>query len=113
MNDNNDVKEKLYIQANVLALQQNYAKAIDLYSEILALDSNFADAVLSRALTYEALGNTNAALADYKKAINILQEKLHSANELAFSAINTLQETSEKNPAEVSINTAETKKLTK
>jgi tetratricopeptide (TPR) repeat protein len=52
----------------------DYESAIKAFSSCIQIDSSNARAILSRGISYECINNTNAAFADYSKAIELLPE---------------------------------------
>lgn len=60
-----------YNRANAYADQGAYDKAIVDYNEALRLDPTSVDAYYQRGLAYRQLGDTNQAMADFKKVIEM------------------------------------------
>lgn len=48
-----------------------YSQAIKHYDDAIAADPNYAEAYYSRGLCYEAVGNIDAAIADYQKSLQL------------------------------------------
>lgn len=57
-----------YNKANMLVIQRQYRQAIELYTQAIEIDSDFAEAYFNRGLTYIHMDQTELALADLSKA---------------------------------------------
>lgn len=63
--------DELYLLGNRKEKKQEYAKAIEYYSEVIRKDTNYKNIYAIRGLAYVLVGNYDLALADYLKAIEI------------------------------------------
>lgn len=59
---------------SIMHSSNDYESAIHAFSSCIQMDSSNARAFLSRGISYECINNTNAAFADYSKAIELLPE---------------------------------------
>lgn len=60
-----------YNRAQVLAALKRYEQAVADYTEVIALDPNYAEYHFDRAALYRKLGRTDEAMADYHEAIRL------------------------------------------
>lgn len=67
----NSQVEKLVNQADQLVEAEKYTEAIDLYNQALELNANFSYAYSGRGTAYRLLGESELALNDLDKAIQI------------------------------------------
>ena len=63
--------QQALMQANMQALQKDYAAAIGLYDQALANDPTLGAAVFYRGIAYRGRGNYDQALADIDKAVEM------------------------------------------
>lgn len=72
-----------YKRGNMFFISGDYYKALDMYNRSLLKDPKFAKCYVSRAMTYEKLGNREKAIEDYEKAIKLDPEYLPAYNNIA------------------------------
>jgi tetratricopeptide (TPR) repeat protein len=75
--------EYYYKRGNMFFVNGDYFKALDMYTKALLDNSDFYQAYVSRAMTYERLNNREKAKDDYQKAISINKNYLPAYNNLA------------------------------
>ena len=66
--------QNLLASADTAYDRRDFAGAIDLYSQVIALDPNNADAFYYRGRSYVTLDNFSAALFDFEQLVRILPE---------------------------------------
>ena len=69
--DNFEKINSLYNKAGKLIEENQFESAIEIYNEILGLDSNYYKAYFQRANSYMSLGKIDNAIEDFSKGLNI------------------------------------------
>lgn len=74
---------KVEIEAGKLAVAGNFQGAVNLYSQILAVDSSNTDVYLQRSLMYRELGDTTMSQRDAAVALDLLNRKFAEGHKRA------------------------------
>ncbi len=75
--------EALFEQADAARKAKDYAKAIDLFTQAIKLDTNFALAYYWRGATYHSAGDLENALPDYQQALALKPAELQVHEDIA------------------------------
>ena len=88
------IPDDLIFKAAITAVERReHQRAIDLYTRYLEKHPRDSDAHHNRAISYEALGKHESALADYRRAVELEGRAIHRTN--LASALNRRQQTEE------------------
>src|SRR5258708_691276 len=77
-------KEDLYDEAVDLYADDKVDEAIDRYQQALAIDPKYGDAVHGLALSYQAKGDLDAAIATIKRFIELEKEDILAFTNLSM-----------------------------